>query len=85
MNKRQMEIRLNDLEKIITKLKGEVWKLQNLPTYPYGYTFGKKKMKVVKVVTIIFDYEYSHVYTIDTGERLIELSEQDLEILINKK
>ena len=84
MNKRQMEIRLNDLEKIITKLKGEVWKLQNLPTYPYGYTFGKKKMKVVKVVTIIFDYEYSHVYTIDTGKGLIELDEQELKKLMRK-
>ena len=65
-------------------MKGEVWKLQNLPTYPYGYTFGKEKMKVIKVITIPFEYEYSYVYTIDTGEELTELSEQDLKILIDK-
>jgi len=84
MNKKQIINRLNDLEKTATELKNKVWELQNPPTYKYGYTFGKKKMKVIKVVAIPFDYEYSHVYTVDTGEGLIELCEQDLKILIDK-
>ena len=84
MNKRQIINRLNNLEKIITELKDKVWELQNPSVYKYGYTFGKEKMKIIKVIAIPFDYEYSHVYTIDTGKGLIELGEPNLEILIDK-
>ena len=85
MNKRQIINKLNDLERIVTQLKNKVWELQNPPKYKYGYTFGKKKMKVIKVIAIPFDYECSHIYTIDTGEGLIELDEQELKKLMRKE